>query len=187
MRHSVRLLLAALLFVPGCRSCRDASPPPPRVDAAVSPTDSGPAEDLDGGRDVAEEANEGGAAPIRTARPPQLVAQRFVVGFASGRLDDLDGIVAERAAEVLQRARAGEVVDCPLGRLEPDRPAPRSFGIGDLVLAEIRPGVVRVAFTLTATYAEGPPVTTGHVLVVRVEDGVVLDWTAPAEGPAGGV
>lgn len=189
------LLLAGLGLTagPGCSSCheehRDAGaarrppsdaepPPPPGIGKAPRRGDGGPARGDGGGADAG-----------RPAHPPQVVAQRFLVGWASGRFDGLDAMSAERAGELVRRAIAGEMVETPIGAVGPDTPRASGFSFGAMRLAPIREGVVQVTLTATLRYREGPPVTSEQSLVIRLSDGVVLDWISPerAGTPDGGV
>jgi len=191
--RAATILLAALLLPLGlasCRGCRDNAAAGGDGGRWALDTGARPAPE----QDDEEPADDGGAsssaaavdgsAPVQPARPPQVVAQRFVVGWASRNFDALGPICAERAAELVRSARAGEIVDTPLGRLALDGPRPTSFSFSEMSLSPIRDGVARVAFTSTMRFPEGEPVTTEHVLLVRLSDGVVLDWLSPT-APAG--
>ncbi len=192
MRHLSAIVLAPMILV-GLASCSRCSgdgaiqePPGPRLtfnapDGSVQPTDAAPT--------VQGDAES--PAPSGSGRPagptPVTLAQRFVVGWASGRIDSLVALTDGDAAVLVRRAIAGETVDTPLGRLAPDRPRARTYSFSKRGGSLVEEGLHRVTFDLTVRMEEGAPITTHHVVQVRPRDGKIIAWNAPSPSEDGGV
>lgn len=129
----------------------------------------------------------GEAGPQGPRQEPMKIAQRFVVGWASGVLAPLEPLSDGEALALVQRGLNGESVDTPLGRLTPDRPRAKSFSFSRRRAARMGDGNEQILFDLSVNLGEGEPVKTSHVVTIRRSDGKVIEWIAPSPSGDGGV
>jgi hypothetical protein len=187
-------MIAALLLVGGC-DCRGCIAPeeiPYEMPEAM--TDDGEDEvevDVERPDEARVLGPTDAAPPGLQAAPPQspvVVAQRFLVSWATGRLSDAVTSSDEAALELVQRAQAGETVETPLGEIDPVAPrAGHRFAFSEITISQLAPDLDRVELSLTLTPPGSRPVTTRHVLAVRRTDGKVIRWRASGQaGPDGG-
>jgi hypothetical protein len=187
------LVIGAVLlaFAPGCDDCggclyREAEPPRLAAEdggAAVEPADAGDTDDA-----APAQGDSGRAQPVEAppGPPPLVVAQQFVVGWASGRLEPLVATSDEEAGDMLRRALAGETVETPFGPMSSEAPPASSFSFSDR-RAEVDAAHHRITFTVTLRRANAAPASSRHTVFVRRSDGKVVRWIAPSPLSDGGV
>jgi hypothetical protein len=183
--RALQLVAIALAWLPGCSDCGGClyhEPERPVLAAA----DGGHASDAaDAG---APDADADRAAPATPppGPPPLVVAQQYVVGWASGRRDALLATSDGEAADMVRRVQAGETVDTPFGPIGPDAAPATSFSFSDR-RAEVDAEYHRITFTVTARRSNAEPTTSRHTVVVRRSDNKVVRWFAPSPLSEGGV
>lgn len=180
------LSLLALATLPGCSDCGGClyrEPERPRVAAA----DDGGEAEAGADADAPQDAGAGEAAPAAPpGTPPLVVAQQFVVGWASGRIEPLLATSDGEAADMVRRAVVGETVDTPFGPISSDAAPASSFSFSER-RATIDPEHHRITFTVTARRAGAEPTTSRHTVFVRRSDNKVVRWFAPSPLSDGGV
>ena len=191
IRHLVVLLgaVGVMVLVEGCSRC-GGSGTEQRAAEASSGTigDAAVAPDARQRADGSPrpQARADAAAGASHGPSPVIVAQRFVVGWASGRVEPLVELSDGEALALVRRALAGETVDTPLGRLAPDRPVARNYRFSDRQVTIAGP-IHRIRFTMSAQMGEGPPVVPHPVVEVREHDRKVIRGIAPWPPGDGGV
>lgn len=185
----IGVLFAACDSCESCRSDSEAVDDSRHAQSASSETDS----EAGAGGGVVDASTDGAPArdeetgPQRPAQSPMTVAQRFVVGWASGSVEPLAEISDGDAADMVRRAMAGDTVETPLGSISPGGQRPLSFAFSNRRATQPDQESHRIEFTLIVTMPEGTPGSSRHVVFVRRTDNKVISWNAPSPLSDGGV